>query len=100
MTTYNKRPVWSGFVSFVLLALVACTAGPATPETLTPSLTPQPNMTFFPMSTPEPIETNQIMRVFTPVATNTPWIFSSFCGDAIGNGNRSIRGNKSLDGNF
>jgi hypothetical protein len=77
MTIYDKRPAWSGFAPFILLALVACTAAPATPATLTPSFTPQPNIPFFPTSTPEPVETHQVMRVFTPVATNTPWIFWS-----------------------
>jgi len=61
--------------------LLAC-CGPATPTfsggaaTATRGPTPQPLNTSLPTSTSDPTVTS-LVRVFTPEATNTPWIFPS-----------------------
>lgn len=64
----------------ILILLVSC--GPAMPTltpiaaTATPSPTPQTLKTSLPTATSEPASTMMIV-VFTPEATNTPWIFPS-----------------------
>jgi hypothetical protein len=63
-------------LALILPLLVSCTASPASPMVQTLIDTPQPFPTFFPTISPEPTNTPPV-RVFTPMTTNTPWIFST-----------------------
>jgi hypothetical protein len=60
--------------------VAACGPARSVPTSTTmvviPSATPPPTVPFPPASTSEPTITAMV-RVFTPVATNTPWIFPS-----------------------
>jgi len=67
------------FLACVILAAACGPASPVPTSTTTvviPSATPPPTVPFLPTSTSEPTIT-AMMRAFTPVATNTPWIFQS-----------------------
>lgn len=69
-------------ILFLSLYIFLASCGPAMPDltgiaaTATQTPTPLPAITLLPTSTSEPTRTS-VVRVFTPVATNTPWIFPS-----------------------